>query len=179
MHGKIISLKTLYTIHLASRHREVFETNRKLPPCWLGFIVSEGAVQSAGREETSVVLPSAKPHMPQYKPARQASCCESETTIWGNYLLSDWVWDLLHRMGFLPNIEILVKSPWQWRSSALEYCYLLNRHAVKLPPTFYVWTRRPWLLSALVSGQQSVQMQNWSQCWEWETRCSSLTGCQH
>lgn len=72
MHGKIILLKTPYTIHLASRHREVFETNRKLPPCWLGFIVSEGAVQSAGREETSMVLPSVEPHMPQYKPARQA-----------------------------------------------------------------------------------------------------------
>lgn len=72
MHGKILLLKTPYTIHLASRHREVFEINRKLPPCWLGFIVSEDAVQSAGREETSMVLPSSEPHMPQYEPARQA-----------------------------------------------------------------------------------------------------------
>lgn len=39
-------------------------------PCWLAFMVVEGAV-STGGEKTWMVLPSCEPYELQYQPARQ------------------------------------------------------------------------------------------------------------
>lgn len=50
---------TPYT--LTVRHKQInLKLSRKLPPYWVFFIVSEGAVQAIEREQTSMVLPCAR-----------------------------------------------------------------------------------------------------------------------
>lgn len=64
--------------------------------------------------------------------------------FWGNQLLSDWTWSLLHSKEFMPGAITLVSTTCLWRSKAKRsktvvgnlLLFLLNGHVVKLPSTY-------------------------------------------
>lgn len=59
--------------------------------------------------------------------------------FWGNQLLSDWIWGILHKRNFMPGTENLVKSlmPEEAIGPKTEptIVVLLNGHIVKMLST--------------------------------------------
>lgn len=72
----------------------------------------EDVLQTAGREKTSVILPSTEPCTLQYQPARQdvPSGAMRGLLQGGHQLLSAWIRNLLHRREVVPGTVNLIKG---------------------------------------------------------------------
>lgn len=97
--GKTLLLRTKLALEYVQNETN-FELTRKYSPCLLVYIIPYDAMQVAGGEKSSLLLPCSGPF------------------IYNTNLLPRCIWDMLSSRDFVPGTINMVKSPWLGRAWA-------------------------------------------------------------